>query len=342
MMPANTSTAFTVKVFTPELTADLEPLYTDFMPKAVDVYHWHQEPKTFPEFLLACLANASGATLVYQNDVPVGFWLYVFPGHGALEVCAFYLKDDVKAEKEWIQHVVKASFAEWFTLPNWSDFSFGIYGREVETLAPFIEGLEVGNDKALTLADQHIMQRPILFDDTPDILKRLATAPFPYEIRGWKPKYQAAIAETLALAFHQEPDAQWDNRFKDVEGANRLLAQMLNKEFGHMHNELSLVVLDETRRPIPIGAAFVLQPEAATVNIPLLFVHPEHRGKGLAKLALLNVLQGLMLAKQRKQITATFVNATTNPAQFSAYHLYEELGFTLFDKGYHAYFKDND
>jgi GNAT superfamily N-acetyltransferase len=344
MMTTETSleTEYRVSLFTPELQAELAPLYADFTPKAVPVYHWHEEPKSYEDFCAACETGKTGATLIYRGEEAIGFWLYVFPGHGALEVCAFYLKDDVKAEAAWVQQVTQASFKLWFELEGWSDFSFGIYGRECETLAPYIEGLHVGNGKELTLADQHIMQRPILFEDTPELLKRYAAPPYPYAISGARPKHREALAEAVAEAFKTEPDAQWDSRFRDIEGAIGLLKQMREGQFGFFHENLSQIVLDTSRRETPVGAAFVIQPELATVNIPLLFIHPEHQKKGLSKVLLLNLLKAVMKARQTGEIQATFINATTNPAQFSAYHIYEELGFTLFDKGFHAYFKDED
>jgi GNAT superfamily N-acetyltransferase len=312
------------------------PLYQDFCDHAITAYRWPQAPLGLDALYAQCHVQHLGVLLLYQESQCIGFWLYAFPPHGALELSAFYLLPTLQITASLVQDAFQLAFQAWNTLPQWQDFSFGIYGIQ-STWGPFLDTCPVEGCTPIALAQQHILQRRICLADAPDILKRPNAPRFPYSIQSWKPKYQAGLAPTLAAAFQDEPDALWDARFRNEIGAQSLLQLIETHAFGRHFAPLSYVALNEARKPYPVGAIFLLQVEDDVVNIPLLFIHPEHQGKGLGRALMLHLMQASIKAVQAKQLKATFINVTTNPVQATALKVYKALDFVCQDEGFHAY-----
>jgi GNAT superfamily N-acetyltransferase len=317
---------------------EFAPLYDAFQRDATLLYQWHHPPLDLQDLWQRLPEGDLGVLLLKsdENEAVVGFWFYAFPPHGALELSVFYLKDDFFPSEDWVKEAFQEAFHAWKTLDHWQDFSFGIYGLQTQW-AKALEGLVVDGCSPIGLAEQHILRRDIIASDALPILNLYKTPVFPYAIHPWKDKYQAGLAVALAAAFKDEPDALWDARFRSEAGARDVLRLIETNQFGQFHPKLTYVVLDERRKPVPVGAIFLLQSEEDTVNIPLFFVHPEHQGKGLAKCLMLNFMHGLIQAVHAKQLRATSVNATTNPVQVKALKVYTDLGFTLHEAGFHAY-----
>jgi GNAT superfamily N-acetyltransferase len=326
--------AFLDHAHLPEFT----PLYEAFQREATLLYQWHQPPLDLQDLWQRLPEGDLGVLLLKSddNEAVVGFWFYAFPDHGALELSVFYLKDGFLPSEDWVKEAFVKAFQAWKHLAHWQDFSFGIYGLQTQW-ANALEGLHVDGYSPVGVAQQHILQRPILGNDTLALINRYKTPRFPYAVHPWKDKYQAGLAVALAGAFKDEPDALWDARFRSEAGARDVLRLIETHQFGQFYPKLTYVVLDERRKPLPVGGIFLLQSEEDTVNIPLFFVHPEHQGKGLAKCLMLHFMQGLIHAVQSKQLLANAVNATTNPVQVKALNVYQDLGFTLHEAGFHAY-----
>ena len=320
---------------------EFAPLYNAFCQEATTLFQWGAAPldldalwKRLPDNDLGVLLLKEGDTL--ESSRIVGFWFYAFPPHGALELSVFYLKEDLNPSEDWVKAAFQKAFQAWKTLSHWQDFSFGIYGIQTQW-AKALEALDVDACTPIGLAEQHILQRPILAEDALPILNIYKTPVFPYAIHPWKEKYQNGLATALAAAFKDEPDTLWDARFRNEAGAKDVLNLIETHQFGQFYPKLTYVVLDERRKPLPVGAIFLLQSEADTVNIPLFFVHPDHQGKGLAKMLMLNLMQGLIQAVHTKQLEAHLVNATTNPIQSRALKVYQALNYELYEAGFHAY-----
>ena len=88
-------------------------------------------------------------------------------------------------------------------------------------------------------------------------------------------------------------------------------------------NTFSLVIL-ENERPIGIGAFRILQ-LPHEIEIKRMFVHPDHRGKGISKL-ILNELESW--AKDEK---ATYAKLETGPKNKTALLLYPSAGYQLIE-----------
>ncbi len=316
---------------------DFAPLYDAFCRDATTLYNWSHAPLDLEDLWQRLPQKDLGVLLLKDDEhTVVGFWFYAFPPHGALELSVFYLKDGFFPSGDWVKDAFQQAFDAWKSLDHWQDFSFGIYGIQTQW-AKALDGLIVDGCSPIGLVEQHILRRDIITSDALPILNLYKTPVFPYAIHPWKDKYQSGLAVALAAAFKDEPDALWDARFRSEAGAKDVLMLIETNQFGQFHPKLTYVVLDERRKPVPVGAIFLLQGEVDTVNIPLLFVHPDHQGKGLAKMLMLNFMQGLIQAVHAKQLGATSVNATTNPVQVKALKVYTSLGFTIHEAGFHAY-----
>jgi GNAT superfamily N-acetyltransferase len=325
-----------VSPWTADNTEALLPLYRDFCEKAKADYQWPQAPLPLESLENAREARDLGILILWQNETPVGFWYYAFPPNGALELAVFHVQDTSLITPDWIKQVFGLAFDYWTSLTNWQDFSYGIYGVQTQW-AKYLEGLMPSGCSSIGLADQHILQRPILNAESEVFLKERNAVSFPYRIEAWKPKYQDALASVLFHAFKEEPDAFWDARFRSEAGAREVLKLIETNAFGTFYPPLSFIVLNELRRPFPVGGIFLLQSENDTVNIPLFFIHPEHRGKGLAKPLMRQLLQMLTHAVQRGILPVQFINATTNPVQAQALRVYQHFGFECHEAGFHAY-----
>lgn len=325
-----------VSPWTADNTEALLPLYQDFCEKAKVDYQWPQAALPLESLENAREARALGILILWQDETPVGFWYYAFPPHGALELAVFHVQDTSLITPDWIRHVFTLAFAYWKTLENWQDFSYGIYGIQTQW-AKDLEGFKPLGDASIGLAEQHILQRPILNTQSEAFLQERNSVGFPYRIDTWKPKYQDALASALYHAFKDEPDAFWDARFRSEAGAREVLNLIESNAFGTFYPPLSFIVINELRRPFPVGGIFLLQSENDTVNIPLFFIHPEHRGKGLAKPLIRQLLQRLTHAVQRGILPVSLINATTNPVQAKALRVYQHFGFECHEAGFHGY-----
>jgi GNAT superfamily N-acetyltransferase len=306
-------------------------LYAQFAERAVTDYCWPSPPLPYESVLRHIDLGLMNVLGLYDGDDLQAFWLCIFPGHYALELCVFFVEDPTSLNDAQTRDAFDLALTYWQTLPDWEAFSFGCYGAQNPTAQALIGHAD------FHAADQHILQRTIVGDDAHFLTAERMKPPFPYTIHPMKPKWVKGLATSLAAAFCDEPDALWDPRFRDTLGATLLLEQILGGAFGHYHDPFSFVLVDERRKPVPIGAIFALQVEERVLNIPLLFMDPQHRGKGLATSLMHHLLKTLLPNAQKVSGPPLMINATTNPEQVGARNIYNAYHFTLHEAGHHVY-----
>jgi|GEM_PF-5323216 len=315
-----------------------EKLYTQFANRAVNEYCWPSEPLPCGDVLRQINLDLMHVMLLVEGDVLQGFWLYVFPGHNALELCVFFVDEHVTLSDSQTRDAFQLAYNHWKTLPKWEAFSFGCYGAQ-NPIGLALIGHTLADGSQFLAADQHILQRAIVREDAEFLITERMKPPFPYALYPMKPKWSKGLATALAASFCDEPDALWDPRFRDEQGATLLVEQILGGAFGHYHAPFSFVLVDELRKPVPVGAIFALQVEERVLNIPLLFVAPQHRGKGLAKSLMHHLLKTLLPNAKKVSGDPLMINATTNPEQLGARKIYDAYHFSLHEAGFHLYLR---
>ena len=293
-------------------------LYNDFKARAVSDYKFDLEPLNYEDFTEAIENKLLECLVLSENSIPVGFLIYTTLISYSVELNMIYLNSDDNYEEKARQLIL--------------DF----LKREKELLSkkivtyPLLGEQEKYQNVIKDFWFQFINQSVLKFDfSNPSCITKINEAKDleisnEFKISDWRDNYFDKVVKVIHNNFRYENDALFDPRFKTFKGVKDILNKITKSEYGNFLPKYTKVVFKNDR---PIGVCFVNVTGEKLVNIPLVAVDREYRGKGLGKKMVSLATQEILEDKLNSSTPYTEINVTTDTLNESAVKMYEFCGF---------------
>ncbi|MDX2085495.1 MAG: N-acetyltransferase [Candidatus Melainabacteria bacterium] len=310
----------TVRHLSAKNVQSIQPLYQDFLANARDRYHWDMAPVAWDVFVPVVGQKVLRGYILEDNATqkPVGFMLYRLEDHRAVEINLIYLQEGVP-EKTALDRLLRKFIPDMRELPQWDVISYAMLGVQehlVRTITwygfkPYGQSIE-----KFDFLDPLCVQ--LLKQQDPGVL------PEGYQLDCWQAKYAAATGRNIYLTFSNAADALWDPRFRTEEGGHTVVNLITSGEMGVHHALCSSILLFHGE---PVGFCFLVQADDIQGNIPVIAVHPEHKGKGLSHHLLYRTLMKCIEETIAERIGMTHITATVDTDNWPALKMYRRMGF---------------
>ena len=132
------------------------------------------------------------------------------------------------------------------------------------------------------------------------------------------------MALCIYEAFHTSADAQWDPRFRTLEGCRTVVDFLQQGLMGPLCPQCSPILLHDG---VPVGFCFVLQSTPTGGNIPLVGIRPSEKKRGLGRILLRHALGRVIDETVQGRLNMFTVDATTDTDNLSAIAMYRRMGF---------------
>ncbi len=308
----------------------VEVAYNHFRSKAMSDYQWTEEPVDFATMKKAFEAGFLKGLVIEDpaEKLPIGFMLYVYEEHRSIEINLIHIEEE-KHWKSMFDFLMREFLAEIKTREHtWDCASYpmlGIQDRFVLT-APWYGFVPVGQTiQKFDLTNELCLPILAKYNETAKEVPDGYTMVM-WDGDGFKNSYQQGVKQAIADAFAKSNDAQWDPRFRTVEGAGKALAAMKDGRMGRFLPECTSVLI-HNETDTPIGFCFLVQSDVTVANIPLIGLNPAHKGKKLGNFLLKSTLMSAVKKIVDGELLLTEINATVDTDNFFALKMYRRLGF---------------
>ena len=302
-------------------------LYERFRARSTTDYRWSHEPVDFDQFKV-CIANKILEGYWVEDtgleEPPIGLMLYRLEDFRAIEINVVY--SEIEDKKTVLDRLLRVFIADVKDTEGWDAISWAMLGEQ--------EGfVRTATWYGFKPVGQAILKFHILTPGTYEVdpitvqiwnQQKLPDLEEGYTIDTWKPEYAGAVAECVHAAFEKATDALWDPRFRTLMGAKKVVAMITGGEMGTHLAECTTVALKDGQ---PVGFCFLVQAEMMAANIPLIGVHPDHKGKQLGNHLLKGMSDKVIRGMMDGKFAMLYVSTTMDTDNIPAIKMYRRMGF---------------
>lgn len=293
-------------------------LYNDFKSKAESEYKFELEPLEHEEFIDAVEKGYLKCIVLKENQIPTAFLVYTSSISEALELNLIHClgaenetsKQKVLIEKflELTENERQTKVVSYPMLGHQSTFTADIakYGFKFVGLA--VLRFIMGN-----ASSERILEN-----------MKLAERPDGYKIVGFDEIYKNDAIRVIHEAFKDTQDAQYDPRYKSIEGVTDIINKIVENIYGEFLPEAASVLL---YNDVPCGFVFANITGGKIANIPLVAIDKNHRGQGFSELLLNRTIKTIVDWTKLGRKNFSEVNVTTETNNYKALKMYRKIGF---------------
>ncbi len=323
-----------IKSLNNETVLDIKDAYENFLDRCHDDYKFELTPLDYDNFINIIAMDVIKGYVLYEDNQPKGFLLYVLEEHGAVEINIIHFIDKTDKQKDLNRRklLLESLLNDLKPLSDWKVISYAMLGlqetfvRDITQLGFSLIGQAIVNFKF-----DDIINYQILLKSSQDRL------PEGYSVTQWKDEYFDDASRVIHETFKDASDSQFDPRFTSVEGAKDVVGKIVSGVFGMFIPEATSVLFHNGNIE---GIAFVCIPTIKLANIPLIGVMKNNRNLGIGKYLLKNCLNGIIEQLKNKRIFVTEVNAAVETDNYPALKMYRKIGFREDMIYSHAYYKN--
>ena len=292
-------------------------VYNDFVASAYDLYKFEVPPLPYKDFLDAIDKGLLNCIILLENKIPVAFLVYTTVTTEAIELNLIHClgNEDLSTKrKSLIEEFLKQ------TQYMGKVVCYPMIGPQTD----FIADLAGYGFKFVGLAVLRF-----LFDKASDCLNILQNAQLreiapEYEFVSWDDIYKENAVNIVHSAFENTSDAQFDPRFKTLDGVRDIVTKITNGTYGEFLPETSTVLLHNGGF---CGLCLTNITNGQIANIPLFAIAKDHQGKGVAKYLLKRSISLLAQKNETGERVFTEINTTTETDNYPALNMYRGIGF---------------
>ena len=153
---------------------------------------------------------------------------------------------------------------------------------------------------------------------------KLSVKPDEYKIVSYTDAYKNDIVRIIHETFKDQQDAQFDSRYKTIEGTTDLINKIVEDIYGEFLPDATSVLLYNDK---PCGIVFANITGGKIANVPLVAIDKAHRGHGLSEHLLNRTIKTLVDWSRIGKRDLTEVNVTTETNNYKALKMYRRIGF---------------
>jgi len=300
-------------------------LYEDFRQKALTDYKYQDLPIDYEIFINALKNKALEGLVRFENDTAEGLLIFSQGKCNTAEINAVHSAHRPALLKVLIGLLKLRKNCDVLSYPM-----LGAQAAEVKDIS--------------CLGFKFVGQSIVKFDFQDPVSYRVLRNSQDVELKDtklafWDDKYSEQAVEIIHLGFKNNKNANFDPRFKSMEGSADVLEMVLNDEYGKFLPTQSRLLLRDDKLE---GFCLTVLATEEKINIPLIALRKGERNKGLGKLLLKSVIGGFAKLINEKKLPLKEINATTDTDNYPALKMYRRLGFREEYYYPHAYLKLNN
>lgn len=307
-----------VKKLTKDYYNVFQGVYNDFKQVSMSEYKFEMEPLVYESFLESVDGGLIDCYILLEDNIPTGFLAYTTAISDALELNIVHcMGTDNLNEKRKI--LISKFLEENQDLTSKMVVTYPMMGSQRD-FVPLLSHLgfkfvniavvrfNFSNEVSVKILDKAYAQSKISG----------------YEIIPWQDSYLEEAASLINKAFEDTADALFDPRFKTYEGSLDVLQKIVSGFYGEFLPYTMRLALHENKL---CGICLANITTGTIANIPLFGLLKEHRGKGLSKYLLSEVVKNLYDDVQNGKYNLTEINASVETDNYAAVKMYRHIGF---------------
>lgn len=295
-----------------------KPLYTDFKNKAYAEYKFELEPLDFDDFIQAVEKNLINCIVLFEDEIPVSFLVYTTTISEAIELNIIHSLSNENREQRNTA-LLKSFLEKTKTARTEKIVCYPMLGKQKD----FITETSSFGFKFIGIAVLRFMMENT---NSKEIFKMASYSELPdeYTLTYWKDEYFNEAVKVINKSFENSCDALFDPRFKTEEGTKDILNKITKNIYADFLPEATTVLLHNDK---PVGFCFMNITGRKIVNIPIVGLLEEHRGKGFSKHMLKHSMNQIIKWQETNEKPISEINTNTETNNFQALKLYRHLGF---------------
>ncbi len=293
-------------------------VYNDFKLISMTEYKFELEPLECEAFLESVDAGLIDCYILLEDNIPTGFLAYTTAISDALELNIVHcMGEDNLNEKRKI--LISKFLEENEDLIKNMVVTYPMMGSQND-FVPYLTHL------GFKLVNIAVVRFNFANEGSVNILNNIydKVQISGYELRPWSDSYLDAAATLINEAFKDTADALFDPRFKTKEGSLDVLQKIVSGFYGEfLPDAMRLAFCNDEM----CGICLVNVTTGTIGNIPLFGLAKPHRGKGLSKYLLSNVVKNIYDGVQEGKYNLTEINASVETDNAPAVKMYRHIGF---------------
>ena len=317
-------------------------IYNDFKSKAINEYKFELEPLDYDGFIEAVENGYLKCIVLKENSIPTAFLIYTYSISESVELNIIHCigsEDESKKQKALITKFLELTEQE----RQHKVVSYPMIGHQ----AVFTADLQKFGFKYIGLVVLRFLMGNASSERILENMK-LPEKPNEYKIVSYSDTYKEDAIRVIHEAFRDTQDAIYDTRYKSIEGTTDIINKIVENVYGEFLPEATSVLL---YNEVPCGFVFANITGGKIVNIPLVAIEEEHRGKNFSELLLNRSVTKIVDWTKIGQANFSEINVTTETNNYKALKMYRKVGFKehysypqaylLQKKNWKNFFKDN-
>ncbi len=294
-------------------------VYNDFKLNAASDYNFELEPLDYDNFVKSVEKGLIHCLILFEDGIPTGFLVYTTMISESLELNIVHCigNENLNAKRKLLiqkfldinKHLLNEKVVTYPMLGKQAQFSSEITKLGFKTVSTSVLAFNLSDVNAL------------------NTIKEIYVQPLEnkYTITDWKQSYLKAAAQIVHNAFKDSSDALFDKRFTSERGSMDIIEKITDSVYGKFLPEITKVVLFKNR---PVGLIFANLTNDNIANIPIAAILKKHRGKGLGKILLKQLIDNLLTEVISKGKSLKELNVSCDSDNIPAYYMYTSTGFS--------------
>ncbi len=294
-------------------------VYNDFKRNAAVDYNFELEPLSYENFIKSIENELVKCLILTEDGIPTGFLVYTTMISESLELNIIHClgSENLNVKRK----LLLQKFLELNRyLMSEKVVTYPMLGKQAQFVSETENlGFKSVNTSVLAFNPSDITSINTFKD------MFIPELPNNYSITNWKQSYLKASAQIINNSFKDSSDGLFDTRFCSQKGSLDIAEKITQSIYGKFLPEITKVLLYKNR---PVGLIFANLTNNQIANIPISAILKKHRGKGLGKILLKQLMNDILTTAISEGWGLKELNVSCDSDNIPAFYMYTSMGFS--------------
>ncbi len=311
----------------------IKALYENFKERSLKDYLFELAPLDFVDFANCIKKELLTGFILMEDSTPKAFLIYTAALNDSIELNLIHCIDDIDLQQRrltLLSHFIEEIKKE----NNWKVISYPMMGIQ-DSFVHYITHFD------FELVGQAVVKFDFSNDTSKNIFSKIEKPQIPqgFSIEKWKNEYSNEIIKVIYEAFKNTRDADFDPRYKTLDGSLDILLKIVENVYGDFLSDSTRVLKHHNA---VVGVCFTNLTASTIANIPLIGLKEQFKGKGLGNALLHASTEALLDMQNQGVINVREINASVDTDNHNAIKMYRKMGYKEDFSYTHAFLKNEN